>query len=579
MSNFKRESGGDGSDEASASRSAKRSLGYKFSTSNEKIKDHYDAVVVGSGYGASVIAHRLSSKFKNMCILERGKEWHPGDFPEDAFQLHASIKNPVNPLGLIDISPGRDIDIICGNGLGGTSLLNAAIAIRPERNVFQEKEWPDAIRKASASGELEKYYQKAEAMLQPQKQNQLRFLKTQEHKATSEAQGRQWDELNLNIRPDSYEPYSENSFGYPQNPCVNCGNCCTGCNYGAKNTLLTNYLYAAARSGVKIFTQVEVESVEKNPSGGYYLNLKIIPWLGLGFVTRKQITANYVFLGAGSKGSTEILLRSQAKGMGFSKHLGSRLSANGDVMGMSYNGRKQTNVLQNRHTADPGVIISSYANYRNPSPDGDVQSQFLVLDGVVPSSLSAIVSQALARYGTYNFEELYTKFHDKDYSNTAYHRMAIDQNSIDATAEGALNHSMLYFACGHDSSGGKYVYDKETDSTEYVWPDVLKEPTFVRINKTLEKFTEANGGIYIPNPRSTIFGQKIQATHPLGGCPMGETVAKGVVNHKGQVFQANGAVHENLYVVDAAIIPRSLAATPLLTITALAERIADKLLA
>jgi cholesterol oxidase len=149
------------------------------------------------------------------------------------------------------------------------------------------------------------------------------------------------------------------------------------------------------------------------------------------------------------------------------------------------------------------------------------------------------------------------------------------------SSEGALNHSMLYFACGHDSSGGKFIWDKWTSSFTYKWPNVLEEKTFKRINKVMAQYTEKLGGVFIPNPRATVFGGKhVQATHPLGGCPMGQTVSTGVVDHVGRVFnrQSGHTFHDGLYVVDAAIIPRSLAATPLLTITALAERIAQSIL-
>ncbi len=98
--------------------SAVNPLGYKLSSPMTEMKSHYDAVVVGSGYGASVMAARLKSKFKNLCILERGKEWHPGDFPDTPNQMNlGALKTPFTPLGLVDIANGQDVDIICGNGL------------------------------------------------------------------------------------------------------------------------------------------------------------------------------------------------------------------------------------------------------------------------------------------------------------------------------------------------------------------------------------------------------------------------------------------------------------------------------
>lgn len=564
----KNETSENNPDSARTPSSSANSAGFRFSSPLENLKPHYQTVVVGSGYGASVIAHRLSSKFSDMCILERGKEWHPGSFPETLPQLAASFRERFNPLGLIDITPGKDIDIICGSGLGGTSLINAAISIRPEMNVFQQPQWPEPIRQAAANGDLERYYQKAEAMLKPQNQRQSEFSKTRLHRRAATEANRPWGELNLNIQTQDFNK-SNNSLGYPQSACTSCGNCCTGCNIGAKNTLLTNYLFLAAKQGVKIFTQVEVESIEKVDKQLYRLNLKIHHLLG--FHHRTQITANHVFLGAGSKGSTEILMRSQSDNFRFSQTLGTRLSANGDVMGMSYNGSQQTNILA-KGKDRPGVIIASYANYRNPSPQGDVDSQFLLLDGVVPSALSSTVAQGMAHYVWRSKDKFYPP---GSTTSEAFKRIRADIDSFDPTETGALNHSMLYFACGHDSSGGRYVYDKKKKTFDYVWADVLDEPTFQRINNVMADYTKNNDGVFIPNPRSTIFGHKIQVTHPLGGCPMGEDVRTGVVNHLGKVFSHDGEFHENLYVVDAAIIPRSLSATPLLTITALAERIAD----
>lgn len=557
-------------------------LGLRLSKPITEMKPHYEALVVGSGYGASVIAARLTGKFKDLCVLERGKEFHPGDFSDDPANLKKNtLKSMFEPLGLVDITNGKDIDIICGNGLGGTSLINAAIAIRPEMNLFDLDVWPQELQVEARSGKLEGYYQEAEKILQPAKLDQVRFNKSRYHKVDTEKAGRKWGELSLNIRPESYGSGPKNNdFGYPQSACVSCGNCCTGCNYGAKNTLLTNYLMIAYKRGAQIFTQVEVEHIEKLPDR-YRLSIKLIEENGR--FERKSITATHVFLGAGSKGSTEILMRSQSTEFQFSKALGTRLSANGDVMGLSYNTDHRTDSMALMETqlkgtqGRPGLIISSYADYRNPSMDGDVKSQFLLLDGVVPSSLAPKVAWTFANLAFVNQRKLYKHLTPAE-KEVKLERIKIDrQNFNQFSPDGAMNHSMLYFACGHDSSGGKFIYNKFTKNFKYVWKDVVKEPTFLRMENEMRKYSKSNGGVFIPNPRSKWLGGNIQATHPLGGCPMGEDVSRGVVSHLGEVFNAQGGKHENLYVVDAAIIPHSLSATPLLTITAFAERIADRI--
>lgn len=566
----------------------KSQLGYRLSSPMGDLQDHYDAVIVGSGYGASVMAARLKSKYPTMCILERGKEWHPGEFPELPTETRDTLKTPVNPLGLIDVEAGQDIDIVCGNGLGGTSLINAAISIRPEMNLFELPVWPEEIRKEAKSGQLEEYYKRAESVLQPQQTNAIRFGKTQLHKKDTDEMGRPFGELKLNIRPDSYGEAQKNAFGYPQSGCTHCGNCCSGCNYGAKNTLVTNYLYIAHQRGVKIFTQTEVETIEKK-NGVYHLHVKFVSGFNgerVQSFRRKVVTAGTVFLGAGSKGSTQILMRSESADLRFSKALGTKLSANGDVMGLSYNGRSKTNsralppeVLKETPMGErPGEIIASYANYRSPSLENDVTSQFLLLDGVIPSALAPTVEKLFAIAGLSNRKKFIDAFPEEERSERA-NRMWRDFFGINSKGDGALNHSRLYFACGHDSSGGRFVYNKQSDRFDYIWKDVLKEPTFLRIQSVMRKFAEKNGGTFIENPRSSgLVGEKIQATHPLGGCPMGSNVESAVVNHCGQVFNPQGGLHENLYVVDAATLPHSLSATPLLTITAFAERIAERIL-
>ena len=112
------------------------------------------------------------------------------------------------------------------------------------------------------------------------------------------------------------------------------------------------------------------------------------------------------------------------------------------------------------------------------------------------------------------------------------------------------------------------------------WPAVDKERFIDVITREMQEHAKLHGAHFVPNPRSTMMGGgRIMTTHPLGGVPMGDDADKGAVDDRGRVFDGHGAVHKGLFVADGSMIPRSLGVTPLLTISALSERIAEKMLA
>jgi cholesterol oxidase len=153
-------------------------------------------------------------------------------------------------------------------------------------------------------------------------------------------------------------------------------------------------------------------------------------------------------------------------------------------------------------------------------------------------------------------------------------RTAGDARSlITGPAAGTLSHTQTFLVMSHDGSDGRLYLDN--DRLRVDWANVGKRPVFERDNEQLEAATRALGGIFVKNPVwSRMFKHGLITVHPLGGCPMARTAADGVVNHKGQVYaEGSGTVvHDGLYVMDGAVIPRSLGVNPLLTITALAER-------
>lgn len=557
-------------------------------TPHEELKESYEVLIIGSGYGGSVLAARLAKPGRSVALLERGKEWLPGDFPTNLFQLSHATRHPtMNPLGLFEFnSPlNSDVDVITGCGLGGTSLINAAICSRPLDNVFEQKEWPDEIKRAKRDGTLDAYYDKAEKILAPMvAPNAEDMAKVQLHADTLAELGIPADRLRLAINHGAPNPH-----GASQKACTSCGDCCGGCNIGAKNTLQMNYLPIAKRRSAQIFVGMEVRWIEKLSNGRWRVHYTYHAG-GISLPKKGKIDAKLVVVSAGSQGSTEILMRSQDNNLSLSSTLGTRMSANGDVLGFSYNGSRQTNILGYGNTVNGvragwpvGQALMAYGDYRKADPTGDIRKQFLLIEGTVPTALTSEFARALAVWARTNWES---------FDETQKKRIEADFMSTSSPPQdGALNHSMVMLACGHDSSGGRYVYNgkgrpwvewpsirpvaSESDSSKKV---TRGEPSFDYIHDVMEQHANSHGAKWIPNPRATIYDKRLAATHPLGGCPMGQDASHGVVDHAGRVFDGHGGIHAGLYVADASILPRSLAATPLMTISALSERIADIIL-
>lgn len=116
-------------------------------------KKSYDYIIIGSGYGGAITAARIAlanlNQKPSVCILERGREWSIGEFPETLGRMLAETRSDVNPLGLHEFINYRDISVIKGSGLGGTSLVNANVAIVPDPEVFEMSDWPRSLNHAT----------------------------------------------------------------------------------------------------------------------------------------------------------------------------------------------------------------------------------------------------------------------------------------------------------------------------------------------------------------------------------------------------------------------------------------------
>ena len=193
----------------------------------------YDVVIVGSGYGGAITAARLASANitpkPRICILERGMEWIPGTFPDEAFDCLQHFVSPLNPLGLYEFVRSDQISVIKGSGLGGTSLVNANVGIIPEESAFTSAPWPNAIKLSA----LQTFYQRAADTLQISQHprgNQLLKIKALQ-KRGDQAPDRKFELLKLAVN-FTRDGVDEN--GVERHPCTDCGDCVTGAMCGRK---------------------------------------------------------------------------------------------------------------------------------------------------------------------------------------------------------------------------------------------------------------------------------------------------------------------------------------------------------
>ena len=516
----------------------------------------FDVLIVGSGYGGAVCAARLAAQRRpgvRIALLERGREWRPGMFPEhltsfnpfNPFSLftrqHSWLGEQLshNPLGLYGFYDHGDVVAVAGSGLGGTSLINCAVAIEPEEGVFGQAEWPAPLREP---GVLQPYFRRARRMLDVQPTPEGRYpakLRTNlATAATLRAKG-QWDASAYPVELAITFSDRTSRQGMRQHRCVQCGNCATGCNVGAKNSLDMNYLPLAWSHGVEMFPQVEIERVDTvdGVHRVYYLYRPDGRAEERGWLTTRML-----ILAAGTLGTTEILLRSrQRHGLALSRWLGRGFSANGNYLGY----------VDYQYTDPPVITNTAGVGIAGGMPDPPVGT---AIQGAIDFRQPG---RPLGR-----------------------HVVIEDLTHASALAPGVallmladLNRGITLLGCGHDRAAGEIRL--EGDGVAVRWPNYDRQPSHAELVTLMRQYATALGGSFRPFTAARNY-----TAHPLGGCRMSATAVDGVVDHRGRVFDMSqgaeaGAVHPGLYVVDGSIVPTAIGNNPLLTITALAERAAE----
>ena len=552
------------------------------------LKQAYDILIIGSGFGGSIMACRLAEaqaaevragrrKGVSICVLERGKRYHRGEFPRDLartkdwFWRHGGQKGW---RGLFEFRSFDGISVLCGSGVGGTSLVYANVQLDAFPTTLLDPRWPKSV---DWTRELPGYYRKVADMLHPSPMPEPP-LKTLALKAAADGIGAgerfslvplavYWGQHGSQPGVLNNDPYGRG--GPPQMACQNCGECFIGCNTHSKNTMDLTYLWQAERAGAEVYSQHWVSRIETNPKShpiypdGYTLHYDDLRWDLPGAVCARK-----VIVAAGTLGSTELLLR-QKYGHGhgrartpstlpdLSPMLGRYFSGNGDFGALAFKTVRLTEPMK-------GPTITAKIDFHDRF-DGH---GFIVEDGGMPDFLRANLQllpgglasgRRLWRFLT----DLFRGVGGRGLAEAVFNRLDFD----------AVGSVLPYLAMGVDAADGEMSIDDE-GNLQIRWPYDLSLPFFREIEKTLREISESpelNGSLFLNPTWST--DKRLITVHPLGGCPMGDDISQGVVDPVGAVFNYPG-----LYVVDGSILPSAIGPNPSKTIGALAERAAEQMI-
>ena len=555
---------------------------------------HFDAVVVGSGFGGSVTAYRLAEAGLRVCVLERGKAYPPNSFPRSPYRMRRNFWDPSEGLyGLFNIWRFKNSEAVVSSGLGGGSLIYANVLIRKDEKWFVKEDihkggyeyWP------MTRADLDPHYDQVEKMLNAQRYPfehapYDQTAKTREFKAAAEKLNLEWQLPNLAITfsnpgetPLPGEPIKEahpNLHRRTRYTCRLCGECDIGCNYGSKNTLDYNYLSEAKRLGADIRTLCEVRSFEPRVGGGYvvrYVEHDPAAREGRKFATSQlpaiTLTADRLILAAGTLGTTFLLLKHRNAFPHLSKQLGTRFCGNGDLLTFAIHSRQVKDGKLVPRFLDAGYGPAITSAIRIPDVlDGSQMRGHYIEDAGYPEHLNWVLEMSnlpsafkrLIRFTVRRLRERLT--------GTTQSDLSAEVAELLGDAE-FTSSSMPLLGMGRDIPDGSMTL--RNDYLEIDWALGRSKDYFDGIQKTMRDIAQALQATFVVNP--TFYFNRVVTVHALGGCPMGRDENEGVVDPYGEVFNYPG-----LYIADGSVMPGPVGPNPSLTIAALADRFADRII-
>jgi cholesterol oxidase len=547
-----------------------------------------ETLVVGSGFGGSVITARLAERGREVCLLERGKAYPPGSFPRSPAGVAANFWSPSDGYyGMFDAWSFTGIDSVISSGLGGGSLIYANVLMRKDPSWFRQphpyqpgetEDW------AVGYDQLTPHYRRVEEFLDVQCLPEdggdgFDLPKTAAMRAAGKGLGT-YDLAPLAVRfrdrdgkpaigaelPEADYP---NIHGSWRRTCRMLGECDVGCNEGAKSTLDHTYLSLASHKGAVICTCTEVKTITRRSTGGFDVEVVVHdPDHAHTPPAPATITAQRVVLSAGTFGSTYLMLVNRdALGL-TSPALGTRFCGNGDFLGFLFDADRPIEAAR-------GPVITSYVRFPDRQDTGLRPDHGMYLeDAGYPqfaawlAELSEVGEQA-KRLGELAARRGWSRL-------TGRRRTKLSADLATVLGKAAVTeHALPVLGMGRDVPDGTLYLREDPGGggpvLDTTWNTRTSQHYFERLVGNMRDLGDALQARFEANPSYRL--SRVITVHPLGGVPMRTTVSPGVVDEYGRVDGVPG-----LRVCDGSILPGPVGGNPSLTIAALADRVADDLL-
>ncbi|WP_250299417.1 GMC oxidoreductase [Streptomyces sp. A 4/2] len=526
----------------------------------------YDVLVVGSGFGGSVTALRLTEKGYRVGVLEAGRRFTPGTLPKNSWDIKNYLWAPA--LGLYGIQRVHllgNVMVLAGAGVGGGSLNYANTLYIPPAPFFQDRQWASIT---DWQAELAPYYDQAQRMLGV-RLNPTMTPSDVHLKATAEVMG-VGDSFHMapvgvffgdgadadgrsKAEPGTAvdDPYFGGA-GPSRKACTECGECMTGCRHGAKNTLTENYLYLAEKAGAVIRPLTSVTAITEHGEGGY--RVSTVP-TDARRRTPEVLRARQVVVAAGTYGTQTLLHTMKDQGLlpRISPKLGELTRTNSEALVGSQTTDRRYRKKHGAPRADftRGVAITSSIH-----PDGDTHIE-PVRYGRKSNAMGALTiiqvpyssRRVLGWFGNVAKHPWLTA---RSLSNRRWSERTIiglvmqslDNSLTTHRKRAGLGKGLLTAVQGHGAPNPKQIAEGTRAAT--------------LIAEEINGFPGSNIGELMGTPLTA---------HFLGGCPIGASAAEGVIDPYHRLYG-----HPGISVVDGSAVSANLGVNPSLTITAQAER-------